>query len=260
MKKLYVILFALALALPVQASFSVTKSTVGFEPYQYMTPPRIVPMVGAPSEAFTKGQPLVLNALGYVTAAANGSANIVGVAMETKTMAASTSADDHTLLVETNLSGTLWKANLDAAGWLEDAVATAVASAGTSIAFGAGLTTATADDNANGHALVCYSGTCRGQWRYVIDYDASGHATGEQAVLIDRPFDTLPTTSSYFILLGTGTANQGIVEGGHIDLGSTAPSKLKGTDYAGALLVVSLEHVADGVLIVKFTDTVEQAP
>lgn len=264
MKTIKHLLFTLVLcfAVQAQASFSVSKSLVGFEVNTYLTPPRVVPMIGAPSEAFTKGEPLVLNTLGYVTAAANGSANIIGVAYETKTMTASTSVTGHELLVETNLDGIIWQANLDASGWLEDAAASAVNAAGTIIAFGTGLTAggAGSDDTYNGHVLVCYRGPCASEWRYIIDYDAADGGTGEQSVYVDHPFTSTVTTSCYFIILGTGTTLQGIVEGGHIDLGSTSAVKVKGTDYAGALRVVSLRDAWKGVIIFKITDNVDQAP
>lgn len=270
MKTSVKIFLALVLSLGISsqamAAFSITRTVPGFRLLKYLNQghPREAKIAGAAATSYTLGQPLILSATTKLLAAAvNGSADIIGVVLKAATTpAATSSSDDHLVLIERNLQDAVFEVNLDAASWLDEGVATAVSTDGTQIAFDAGLTygNAAVDNSIRGHALVCYSGPGAGEWRYIIDYDAAGGATGSQQVTVNRPFSVLPTTSSYFIILGTGSDGAGFVPGNKADLGSTSASKIKGSDVTGACLIHSLDHAHEGVIEVQFTDRVDQAP
>ena len=243
------------------AAFSITETIPGFRPILGKYSPK--KGYGVAAQAYTVGEPLILNAnTRLLDAAVNGSADIVGVSLEAKTLPAATSTDDDHLLLYVSAEDAIFEVNFDAASWLDDAAAALIAADGTSIAFTANLTygNAAVDSSVRGHAIVCYAGPCKGEWRIITAYDAAGGATGDQMVTLNRPFSVLPTTSAYFIILGTGTDTQGVVPGRPCDLGTTSASNVLGNDISGSCIVESLERAWQGVLHVRFTNTIYQAP
>lgn len=257
----FVLGLAFALLLPLQAfgAWSATLSTDGFEiDNAAAMQPRLLYIDGVASQAYVKGAPLILNTY-LVDAAAAASANLIGVSAEAKTLPAATDAsDDRKLALYMADSSTIWRAMW--ATPLDDAALSAISAGGTDIAFGAALTygNAAVDNSIRGHTVHIYKGPGTGEWRYITAYDAAGGATGNQMITVDRPFSITPTTSSYFIILGTGTDGQGVYPGGHIDIG-TSP-KLAGNDIAGAYTVVDIDQAWQGIIKVRITDTVFQAP
>lgn len=266
--KRIIVVSALLVALCSQAwaAFSITETIPGFRVRYFLGGGHSheLRIPGAASTAYTLGQPMGISAtLNTAAALANGGSNALGVTLEAiTTPAAATSSDAKRLRLETNLEQAVFEANFDAASWLDDAAAVTVSSDGIDIAFDVGLTygNAAVDNSIRGHALVCYSGPGKGEWRYITAYDAAGGGTGSQQVSVDRPFGQTITTSSHFIILGTGSDGGGVVPGHATDLGSTSASKVKGSDGAGPLLVWSLERAYLGVIEVRFTDNVWHAP
>ena len=266
MRRFYSLILALALLLPVQAfgAFAVSRTVIGLELKHFMNNgvSRPVQYAGVAAEVFTKGQVIVLEAGGLATGGAAAGTDIIGVSLENKTIPAATSySDTHLLWVETNLRDAVWKINLDAAAEIEeDGDVDAVSTAGAWIAFGTTLG-ATTDDDLNGHSVICYSGPCKGQWRVILDYDDTGGANaGEQEIQLNRPFYPNADTSSSMIILGTGTADQGIHPGETVDLGGTDATKMSGDDYAGPLLIVGFDEIAYGIAYVQIVDTMFAAP
>lgn len=268
MRYLYTFFLAVALLMPVQvdAAFAVSRTVSGFRLKHFMnggiSRPVEYPAVAA--EVFVVGQVIVLEAGGLATGAAAGATNVIGVSLENITIpGASDDSDDHRLLVETNLRDAVWAVNWDAAAEiLDDGDVGAVTTGGGSLSFGTSLTSA-ADDVINGHAILCYAGSCIGQWRVILDYDdADGvaHGLGDQLVYLNRPFDPTADTSSSCIIVGTGTADQGILPGHNVDLGGTSALKISGDDYAGPLLVVGFDEAPFGIVYVQIVDTAYAAP
>lgn len=214
-----------------------------------------------PGASYTKGQMLVRGTTSRLAyAAAAGASDVIGICHESKTIPAATVKGHHTIKVYAN-PNIVWRAALLAGTFLDDAAAALVDANNYIIAFTANLTYANAavDNSVRGHALVCYDGPGKGEWRTIQDYDAAGGGTGNQQCTVDEPFNTTITTDSKFVIMGTGTDGQGIVEGSLIDLAAT-PTCLSGKDITGPCLVHSMRQAWEGVLYVRIVDLISSAP
>lgn len=237
-------------------AFSPSETLEGFE--YVRGPHEIKKFPAAASTAFTKGAPVVLSTNNLIALAANGSADILGVCLESKTTPAYTDDDDdHLVSVLLARPGTVFRANIEVP--FEDLTMSVLHTDGTKFSVAA-VATLDGDDKANGHPIICYEGPGKGEWRVIIDYDHAGDAdVGALAIFVNRPFKATLTTASKFIILGTNTDAAGVLPGMDADLGGVSASKVAGADSAGSLMILDIDNLgAKGWVECCFTNTVFQ--